>query len=101
MCPPGSLLNSATFCQAFPFHMLMNSDMMIVQAGVALQRLVCIYNTSPQPPSFNDLFQMVRPHMDTVAFDSILSHIHTVFVVSTRAGKVLPGPEWEVRSDQC
>lgn len=82
--------------------MVINSDMMIIQAGVALQRLVCIYDTSsPQAVHFNDLFQMVRPHMDVVAFDSIMSHIHTVFVVNTRAGKVLPGPEWEVRFVPC
>ena len=80
--------------------MVIDSDMMIVQAGVALQRLVCIYDTTsvePDPVPFNDIFQMVRPHMDVVAFRSILAHIHTVFVVNTRPGKVLPGPEWEVR----
>ncbi|OWF48957.1 guanylate cyclase soluble subunit beta-1-like [Mizuhopecten yessoensis] len=71
-------ISPATFSRAFPFHILFDRKMEIQQVGSSLLRV--IPNTTKKGVKIDDLFEMVRPHMD-FEFDHILSHINTVFVL--------------------
>lgn len=80
-----SKISPATFCRAFPFHILFNRDMIVTQTGFSLVRVI------PMVASNNcrvdDVFEMVRPHMK-FDFDHIISHINTVYVLRTKEGIV-------------
>ncbi|KAK6976642.1 guanylate cyclase soluble subunit beta-1-like isoform X1 [Biomphalaria glabrata] len=75
-------ISPASFCRAFPFHMLFDRDMVIQQAGLSISRVIPEVNKGSQ---ITDLFEMIRPHME-FSFNNILSHINTIFVLITREG---------------
>ncbi|CAG5125456.1 unnamed protein product, partial [Candidula unifasciata] len=80
-------ISPASFCRAFPFHLLYDRDLVIQQAGTSISRVIaqvnhvvlCIMDTC----RITDLFDMIRPHME-LSFDQVLSHINTVFVLITQ-----------------
>ena len=74
-------ISPATFCRAFPFHVMFGRDMKIVQAGFAIARVVS--ELHDESLTFPDLFSVVRPTID-VAFDAIVARANTVFVVRVR-----------------
>lgn len=71
-------ISPSTFSRAFPFHILFDRKMEIQQVGSSLLRVVP--NSTKEGAKIDDLFEMIRPHMD-FGFDHILSHINTVFVL--------------------
>ena len=83
--PRDLALNAASFCKAFPFHIVIDRNLDIVQAGTALLRVIRGYRKSNTTLDFRKLFEIVRP-ITNVSFDAILDHIHTVFIIQTRPG---------------
>ncbi|XP_059146235.1 LOW QUALITY PROTEIN: guanylate cyclase soluble subunit beta-1-like [Physella acuta] len=75
-------MSPASFCRAFPFHLLFDRDLCVQQAGLSIGRVLPKVNNSCQ---ITELFDMIRPHME-FGFDNILSHINTVFVLITKQG---------------
>ncbi|KAF3420230.1 hypothetical protein E2986_01199 [Frieseomelitta varia] len=72
-----------TFCRVFPFHLMFNRDLTIVQTGCTITRVipqVCSGNCK-----LNDILLTVRPHLE-LTFENILSHINTVYVLRTKKG---------------
>ena len=74
-------ISPATFCRAFPFHILFDKNMVIKQTGFSLARVVP--RVSKGNCKIDDVFEMIRPHM-AFDFNHILSHINTVYVLRTR-----------------
>lgn len=83
-------MNVMSFCKAFPFHVMFDEDLTVIQAGVAILRV--LNKKSSNKVKFNELFTLVRPKL-TVSFAPILAHINTVFVVETTEGSIICGPE--------
>jgi len=77
-------ISPATFCSAFPFHLMFDQNMKIIQAGSAVRRVVVGLS---QNVDITDIFEIIRPQMK-FAFNSILAHINTVFVLKSREGKI-------------
>uniref|UniRef100_A0A0B6ZPJ3 Guanylate cyclase soluble subunit beta-1 n=1 Tax=Arion vulgaris TaxID=1028688 RepID=A0A0B6ZPJ3_9EUPU len=75
-------ISPASFCRAFPFHMLFDRDLVIQQAGTSISRVVPKVNKNFR---VTELFDMIRPHME-FGFEPVLSHINTVFVLITKQG---------------
>ncbi|XP_076467973.1 guanylate cyclase soluble subunit beta-1-like [Babylonia areolata] len=76
-------ISPATFCSAFPFHVMFDRRLRIHQAGTSITRVIpCL---ARQECTMRDLFQMIRPIMD-LEFSNILSHINTVYVLATIPG---------------
>lgn len=71
-------ISPSTFSRTFPFHILFDRNMRIIQVGSSLLRV--IPETGNDNCVITDVFEMVRPHMD-FSFDHILSHINTVYVL--------------------
>ena len=91
-------LGVSTFCKAFPFHLIIDRNLQIVQAGAALLRVTKTYRKKTKKLLFEKLLQVVRPVMN-VKFETILEHINTVFIVVTRPG-VLDPPKPSVFEDE-
>ncbi|CAG9858572.1 unnamed protein product [Phyllotreta striolata] len=73
----------ATFCRIFPFHIMFNAEMVIIQTGFSVARIIPKVN-SPNC-KITDILDPVRPHLD-LTFENILSHINTIYVLKTRTG---------------
>ena len=83
-------MNVLSFCKAFPFHVMFDENLTIMQAGVAILRV--LNEKSSSTVNFNELFTLVRPRL-TLDFSSVLKHINTVFVVETKEGKIDSSPK--------
>ncbi|KAJ8028016.1 Guanylate cyclase soluble subunit beta-1 [Holothuria leucospilota] len=80
--PPVPRISPATFCSIFPFHMMFDENMNIHQSGNSVRRVIPAVGSGKC--KITDVFHMVRPHME-FTFQSILSHINTMFVLHTRS----------------
>ena len=76
-----SRISPATFCKAFPFHIMLTRDLRIVQAGSSVSRV--IKELDDPSYTFKDIFQVVRPHIE-LNFENILAHTNAVFIVRAR-----------------
>ncbi|KFM79990.1 Guanylate cyclase soluble subunit beta-1, partial [Stegodyphus mimosarum] len=73
-------ISPATFCRAFPFHIMFDRSHFVRQAGTSVARVLPALT---QPTCrVTELFTMVRPHVN-FTFNNILAHINTVFVLKT------------------
>ncbi|KAK6626335.1 Guanylate cyclase soluble subunit beta-1 [Polyplax serrata] len=88
-----SKMSPATFCKIFPFHILFDTNMTILQTGSTIARI--IPSTLSGTCKITDILLPVRPHLE-LTFENILSHINTVYVLKTASGvmKVDVEPEY-------
>ncbi|KAK5643100.1 hypothetical protein RI129_006945 [Pyrocoelia pectoralis] len=86
-------VSPATFCRVFPFHIMFNREMTIIQTGTTILRVI------PKVIDFDckitDILDPVRPHLE-LTFENILSHINTIYVLKTKSGvmEVNVAPEY-------
>ena len=79
-------ISPASFCRAFPFHLMFDSNLRITMSGDSVRRVIpnlCNYESR-----MTDIFEIVRPQMG-FTFRAFLGHINTVFVLKTREGQSL------------
>lgn len=79
----GSCISSQTFCQACPFHILFDNEMVIYQAGISLLRVLPSIKVGET--KVEEVFECIRPHI-SLTFDNILQFINKVYVVKTKEG---------------
>ena len=72
------LISSETFCKAFPFHIVFDSRMTILQVGSSLSWVMP--NLQLNKDSLTSYFALERPRMK-LTFENILSHINTIFIL--------------------
>ncbi|XP_058821896.1 guanylate cyclase soluble subunit beta-1 isoform X3 [Topomyia yanbarensis] len=77
------IISPTTFCKAFPFHLMFNRDLIIVQAGRSVSRVIPKISETNCP--LMTIFEAVRPHLQ-LSFGNILAHINTIYVLKTKAG---------------
>nr|XP_043067655.1 guanylate cyclase soluble subunit beta-1 [Drosophila bipectinata] len=77
------LISPASFCKVFPFHLMFDRQMKIVQAGKAVSRV--IPRVAEENCSLIEVVEAIRPHLQ-LNFENILSHINTIYVLQTRQG---------------
>ena len=87
------LITPQIFCKVFPFHIMFDRQMRIVQAGKSVSRVI------PKVSEINcwllDVLEAVRPHIK-MTFQNILSHINTIYVLKTKQ-EVMIKPEMFIR----
>ncbi|CAH0560349.1 unnamed protein product, partial [Brassicogethes aeneus] len=76
-------ISPATFSKIFPFHIMFDRDMRIVQTGSTLRRVFPIVTS--ENCKITDILDTIRPHLE-LTFENILSHINTIYVLRTRSG---------------
>ena len=72
------LVSSETFCKAFPFHVIFDSNMTILQVGSSLSWVMP--NLQLKKDNLDKYFLLERPRMK-LNFENILSHINTIFIL--------------------
>lgn len=79
--PSDLRIGLATFCRAFPFHLVLGPRMELLQLGEGLRRQARIepYRTI----SFRDCFEIVSPKMEP-SFKGILLKLASPFTIRTR-----------------
>ncbi|KAL4646952.1 guanylate cyclase soluble subunit alpha-2 [Arapaima gigas] len=79
--PPDLRIGLSTFCRAFPFHLVLDRSMTVVQLGEGLRRQTrCeVYRVL----SFGDCFEIVSPRIPCT-FQGILLRLSTPFTIRTR-----------------
>jgi guanylate cyclase soluble subunit beta len=80
------LVSPQIFCQVFPFHLMFDRSMKIVQAGKSVSRV--IPRLAEENCNLLDVLEPVRPHI-ALSFQTILSHISTIYVLKTKPNTML------------
>lgn len=80
------LVSPQIFCQVFPFHLMFDRQMRIVQAGKSVTRV--IPKVAEENCPLLDVLEAVRPHIQ-LSFQTILAHISTIYVLKTKPGTML------------
>lgn len=78
-------ISPATFCQSFPFHVMFDKSMTVLQCGDFLSRVIKDIDSQVALP---EIFELVRPRIE-FTHESLLAHINTVFVLTTRPGYMI------------
>jgi len=84
------LISSDTFCKAFPFHLIFDSKMTILQVGSSLSWVMPHLQLNKD--NLTQFFLLERPRMK-LSFENILSHINTIFILRmlpTMGGNTTP-----------
>ncbi|XP_044734835.1 guanylate cyclase soluble subunit beta-1 [Chrysoperla carnea] len=76
-------VSPATFCRVFPFHIMFDRNLTIIQTGSTVERV--IPQVTFEDCKITDVLDTVRPHLE-LTFENILSHINTVYVLRTKPG---------------
>lgn len=76
-----------TFCRAFPFHIIFDRNMKIVQYGTSIARI--LPQMRDRGCKVTDLLEIMRPRSE-FKFETILEHINSLFVLRTKRSSVRP-----------
>ncbi|XP_025208464.1 guanylate cyclase soluble subunit beta-1 [Melanaphis sacchari] len=77
-------ISPATFCHVFPFHLMFDRELNVLQTGCTITRVIPMVQ-GPEPCKLTQILYPVRPHLE-LTFDNILAHINTVYVLNTKPG---------------
>ena len=76
-------ISPMSFCKAFPFHVIFDRNLMVIQAGDSVCRV--LPQLTEEDVNFANLFHVIRPQIE-FKLESVLAHINTVFVLNTKRG---------------
>ncbi|XP_036407295.1 guanylate cyclase soluble subunit alpha-1-like [Megalops cyprinoides] len=75
----------ALFCQTFPFHILLDQDMGLLQIGDGLRRRLNRKDAQQRRPAFGEHFEIVAP-LVSCTFQGILTMLNTQFILRIKDG---------------
>ncbi|KAL0973437.1 hypothetical protein UPYG_G00203620 [Umbra pygmaea] len=81
LSPSDLRIGPATFCRAFPFHLVLGPSMELLQLGEGLRRQVRI--EPHRTLSFRDFFEIISPRIQPT-FQAILLRLASPFTIRTR-----------------
>ncbi|KAH9637519.1 hypothetical protein HF086_010930 [Spodoptera exigua] len=88
-------VSPATFCRVFPFHLMFDRELNIVQAGRTVSRLMP--RVTRPGCKITDVLDTVRPHLE-MTFANVLAHINTVYVLKTKPEEMVSAPDEDIAS---
>lgn len=92
--PSDLCIGLATFCRAFPFHLVLGSRMELLQLGEGLRRQARI--EPHRTLSFRECFEIVSPKMEP-SFQGILLRLASPFTIRTRPDTTQTGTKEKVK----
>lgn len=93
--PSDLRIGLATFCRAFPFHLVLGPRMELLQLGEGLRRQARI--DPHRSLSFRDCFEIVSPKMEP-SFQGILLRLASPFTIRTRPDTTQAGTKEKVKT---
>eukprot|EP00057_Strongylocentrotus_purpuratus_P014976 XP_011669450.1 PREDICTED: guanylate cyclase soluble subunit beta-2 isoform X1 [Strongylocentrotus purpuratus] len=82
-------LDQRMFCEYFPYHLVFDSNLRLLQSGVHIQRALPKLRTM-EDTTVNALFNMLHPQIDW-SVPSIRKFINMQFVLETKREMIIPG----------
>lgn len=86
--PPGTSqspldlrISISTFCRAFPFHLMFDANMLLLQLGEGLRKQ--LRSDTHKTLKFQDCFDIVSPKI-SATFERVLMRLSTPFVIRTK-----------------
>ena len=79
--PESSYISPRNFCTVFPYHVIFDSNLLIKQCGVQLQK--CCPYIVEQDVKLMDIFSIAQPKMP-LTFEHILRFINATFILELR-----------------
>ncbi len=76
-------LDSKILNRLFPFHLLLNSEMEIEQAGPSIQKIISLHNGD----LFTTHFHIALPTLATISFEELSINTNQSFVLTANTGK--------------
>lgn len=86
--PSDLKIGVSTFCETFPFHVIMDRNLKIVQLGKSLMKVIAA-DIQTQGLHFETYFNIMRPKLDQITFSKLLSRVNFSFVLETKCGSKL------------
>ncbi|XP_036114883.1 guanylate cyclase soluble subunit alpha-2 isoform X2 [Molossus molossus] len=71
-----------TFCRAFPFHLMFDPHMSVLQLGEGLRKQLRF--DTHKVLKFEDCFEIVSPKVNDATFERVLLRLSTPFVIRTK-----------------
>ena len=93
--PEKMWITQQMFCEYFPFHLIFDNDLRILQAGVHIQRVLPSLG-SYEKNSLLDFFDLLHPQVDW-NIKSIKKFINMQFVLQTKRDVIMR--DWETDKD--
>ncbi|XP_026691493.2 guanylate cyclase soluble subunit alpha-2 isoform X1 [Ciona intestinalis] len=95
VCCIKNRIGVSTFCRAFPFHLIFNKELELLQVGVAFLRVLSadraasvVYGKKSKLPRtlFNDQFTIVSPTLQTneINFETLLQFVNEPFTIQLK-----------------
>ena len=85
MAAPAFNLAPSEFATAFPFHIVLDEALRVVQVGAVLGRLC---PALVEGAALSDHFTLQRPVLQQLDFDTVRQHRHSLFVLRCREGEL-------------
>ena len=82
--PSDSKIATSTFCKTFPFHLIMDRKLNIIQIGEALNKHVVAERKTRKNLLLTSYFEIVRPKIEPLTFSALLSHVNCTFGLRTK-----------------
>lgn len=79
--PADLSISISTFCRAFPFHLMFDAHMSVLQLGEGLRKQ--LRGDAHRVLKFGDCFEIVSPKV-SAAFERVLLRLSTPFVIRTK-----------------
>ena len=80
--PDRPLVSPKQFCKLFPFHMLFDRNLVILQCGTAVQRMYGV--DIEEEPRLDEIFTITHPRM-VCTFENVLGFINASYVLEETA----------------
>ena len=77
------------FCEYFPYHLVFNSELMVLQAGVHIQRIMPKLRSLESHP-VDSFFEMIHPQIDWT-IKSIQKFENMQFILQTKRAMITDG----------
>jgi two-component system, NtrC family, sensor kinase len=78
LMPPCHSLSPELFSTVFPFHLVIDANLAIVQAGAVLQR---IFGDRLLGQSLADVFEVHRPRLKQMTLEAFKKHVKSLFIL--------------------
>lgn len=84
--PSDSKISVETFCKVFPFHLILDKTLTIIQIGEAFQKhIVCERMAGKiQSLQLSNYFEVVRPAIEPLTYTAMLSFVNFTFTLRTK-----------------
>ncbi|XP_071124790.1 guanylate cyclase soluble subunit alpha-1-like [Mytilus edulis] len=86
--PSDLKIGISTFCEACPFHVIVDRNLKIVQLGKSLMKVIAS-DIQTKGLNFETYFSITRPKLDQITFSALLSRVNFSFVLESKCGSKL------------